>query len=85
MAKNVDYHFCKSVGFRLDPEDLEPILLLAKKERVPVTHLVKQFFLEGFARWQSGEFSPEITRAARRRFPASSTAMHVDDVQSEVL
>ncbi len=79
MAKNVDYHFCKMVGFRLDPEDLGPILVLAKKEKVSVTHLIKQLFLEGFARWQAGEFNPEITRAARRRFPASSTAMHVDD------
>jgi len=74
-----DWHFCKMVGFRLDPEDLEPIMVLAKEQRVTVSFLVKQMFLEGFSRWRKGEFNPVISREARRRYPASATAMRAGD------
>jgi hypothetical protein len=75
----VDWHLCKSVGIRVDPEDLEVLEVFAKEKRVTISHLVKQMFLEGFARWSKGEFNPEITRAAKRRYPASHTAMRAGE------
>lgn len=74
-----DWHFCKMVGFRIDPEDLEPLIVFAKEKRVTVSFLAKKMFLEGFARWRKGEFNPEITREGQRRYPASATAMRAGE------
>jgi hypothetical protein len=76
---NQDWHLCKGVFFRVDPEDLEVLEVFAKEKRVTITYIIQQMFLEGFERWRKGEFDPNITRVAIRRYSRSVTAKRAGD------
>ncbi len=80
IASN-DWHLCKGVFFRVDPEDLEVLEVFAKENKVTITYLVQQMYYEGFRRWSAGEFDPDITRVAKRRYPRSMTAKRAGDFQ----